>query len=35
MSKSMSDGEWRQDKSAEATMVTADRRNTTKRERCT
>jgi hypothetical protein len=30
MSKSMSDVEWRQDKSAEATMAKADRRNTSK-----
>jgi hypothetical protein len=30
MSKSMSYVEWRQDKSAEATMAKADRRNTTR-----
>jgi hypothetical protein len=35
MSKIMSYVEWRQDKSAEATMAKADRRNTTKREWCT
>jgi hypothetical protein len=35
MSKIMSDVEWRQDVSAEARMAKGDRRNTTRRERCT